>query len=419
MANPILGKESALFTKWKSDLADWENKVKLAEEEDWNKNKDTYIAQGYTREKDPNNTWGSKWSKKETETEIENVNPYTEEAAVKSRSSQKNPAPTFKTRIINGQETSVNPDIVDQEIQDTPSIQQKSTGFNLEQFRLNQGLKSTDYINHNGSKYLRYDPDGFGDFYIGMNGDIYQANYGGGLGNKLDYTQMNKNHAGKLLSNFNSLYNIIGAFTVPTNKQGGTMNKVKYFAQGGQPQTQNDIQRQVEALVEAAMSGDQKATQQVNQIMEAAKAGDQKAAQLAQMIQMAAQKLQGQATAAKWGSKLQYIKSLKFAKGGKTCPVCEGGDKVKVAKKDVDTKTYQKQSFAKKAELDEHRLGTETSANKNGSYNTSHKPSAQDSTTIHRSTMSADMNKMYPRVKSKACGGAAPKAKKHYFGGWL
>lgn len=128
--------------------------------------------------------------------------------------------------------------------------------------------------------------------------------------------------------------------TTPINryeyKNGGTMNRVKYFQQGGQ--TQTDIQRQVEALVEAAMTGDQKATQQVNQILEAAKAGDQKAAQLAQMIQVAAQKLQGQATMNKWGSKLTYIKSLKFAKGGKhTCPACEqkvemkkcGGKKVK------------------------------------------------------------------------------------------
>jgi hypothetical protein len=57
--------------------------------------------------------------------------------------------------------------------------------------------------------------------------------------------------------------------------------------------------------------------------MEAAKAGDQKAAQLAQMIQTAAQKLQGQATMNKWGSKLQYIRSLKFAKGGKSCQICE------------------------------------------------------------------------------------------------
>lgn len=196
--------------------------------------------------------------------------------------------------------------------------------------------------------------------------------------------------------------------------------RVKYFQQGGVA-PQQDIQKQVISLVQAAMKGDQKATQTVNQIMQAAQQGDQQAMQLAQMIQQVAKQIQGQATSAKWGSKLQYIRSLKFAKGGKTCPACmkDGGNTVKVAKKDIDTKTYQKQSFAKKAELDEHRLGTETSANKNGSYNTSHKPSAQDSTTIHRSTMSADMNKKYPKIKSKACGGTAPKAKKHYFGGWL
>lgn len=99
--------------------------------------------------------------------------------------------------------------------------------------------------------------------------------------------------------------------------------RVNYFQQGGQAQAAN-VQKQVEALVQAAMSGDQKATQQVNQILEAAKAGDQQAAQLAQMIQVVAQKLQGQATMNKWGSKLTYIRSLKYAKGGKhTCPACE------------------------------------------------------------------------------------------------
>ena len=113
-------------------------------------------------------------------------------------------------------------------------------------------------------------------------------------------------------------------------KQGGTMNRINYFQQGGAT-PQQDIQKQIVALVQAAMQGDQKATQTVNQIMEAAKAGDQKAAQLAQMIQAVAQKMQGQATAAKWGAKLGYIRSLKYAKGGKTCPACqalEKGDKV-------------------------------------------------------------------------------------------
>ena len=35
------------------------------------------------------------------------------------------------------------------------------------------------------------------------------------------------------------------------------------------------------------------------------------------------QQMQGQATTAKWGAKLSYIKSLKYAKGGKTCLACQ------------------------------------------------------------------------------------------------
>lgn len=100
------------------------------------------------------------------------------------------------------------------------------------------------------------------------------------------------------------------------------LNKVGFKQQGGTVQQQN-IQEQVTALVQAAMQGDQKATQTVNQIMEAAKAGDQQAVQIATMIQQIAKQMQGQATSAKWGSKLNYIKSLKFAKGGKTCAPCQ------------------------------------------------------------------------------------------------
>ena len=116
------------------------------------------------------------------------------------------------------------------------------------------------------------------------------------------------------------------AYLANYNKQGGTMNRIKYFQHGGAA-PQQDMQQQVVALVQAAMQGDQKATQTVNQIMEAAKAGDQKATQLAQMIQQVVQQMQGQATAAKWGAKLGYIKSLKYAKGGKTCPACQAMEK--------------------------------------------------------------------------------------------
>lgn len=113
------------------------------------------------------------------------------------------------------------------------------------------------------------------------------------------------------------------------NKNGGTMNKINYFQQGGAA-PQQDLRAQVTALVQAAMQGDKKATQTVNQIMEAAKAGDQQAIQLAQMIQEIAKQMQGQATMAKWGSRLEYIKNLKFAKGGKACPSCEKGKQIEM-----------------------------------------------------------------------------------------
>jgi hypothetical protein len=79
------------------------------------------------------------------------------------------------------------------------------------------------------------------------------------------------------------------------------------------------------------MQGDEKAQQQVAQIMEAAKAGDQKMIPLAQMITAVAEQLQGQAVAAKWGAKLDYIHTLKCGgktrkkkqHGGKFCPSCK------------------------------------------------------------------------------------------------
>lgn len=107
--------------------------------------------------------------------------------------------------------------------------------------------------------------------------------------------------------------------SLPEYQNGGSVHR---FQQGGAV-PQQDVKAQVAALVQAAMQGDQKATETVNKIMEAAKAGDQQALQLAQMIQEVAKQMQGQATAAKWGAKLGYIKSLKYAKGGKACPACE------------------------------------------------------------------------------------------------
>ena len=130
------------------------------------------------------------------------------------------------------------------------------------------------------------------------------------------------------------------------HKNGGTlnMNKINYFQEGGAMAPQaaptatpaqggQDIQAQVMQLVQAAMNGDEQATQAIQQIMQAAQQGDQQAVQIAQMIQDVAKQMQGQATAAKYGAKLSYIKSLKSGcpegyevsyhkKGGVLCKEC-------------------------------------------------------------------------------------------------
>lgn len=223
----------------------------------------------------------------------------------------------------------------------------QSTGFDLEAFRQAQNLKSSAFVTHNGKRYLRYDPSDVEDFYIGEDGNIYRAEWGGGVGDLIDHSKhltYSTPNGTRWERNYNDVYNAVNGFkTTPVNKRGGTMNRINYFQQGGAA-PQQDMQQQVIALVQAAMQGDQKATETVNKIMEAAKAGDQQAMQIAQMIQQVAQKMQGQATAAKWGSKLNYIRSLKFAKGGKACPACEKGAPI-VEKKACGGKKAKKRYF--------------------------------------------------------------------------
>ena len=125
---------------------------------------------------------------------------------------------------------------------------------------------------------------------------------------------------------------------VHKNKQGGTMNKINYLKLGGHTAQQSaqqgaqDVQQQVRALVMAAMNeADPKhaeALQAVNQIKAAADQGNPQAQQLAAMIQQEVEQLQSQARAARWGAKLNYVRSLKYARGGKTCPACEAKQKM-------------------------------------------------------------------------------------------
>lgn len=99
---------------------------------------------------------------------------------------------------------------------------------------------------------------------------------------------------------------------------------------------QQDIKQQVKDLVQLAMQQGQEAEQAkklIQAIFQKADQGDPQSVQLAQLIQAELQQVQGQTAYAKWGSKLNYIRSLKYAKGGKACAACEKGAPVKVEEK--------------------------------------------------------------------------------------
>ena len=210
-------------------------------------------------------------------------------------------------------------------------------------------------------------------------------------------------------------------------EKGGNINK---FNNGGKPMNQKQMEEAfVQFLIQDAQAhgvdpNDQQALQQYIQSL--GKEG------LAAKQQEFMQRWQG-TPSRKLGGHLAYLSKLKgncpdgeemvyMKEGGRVCPKCvkkaKEGKKVeeqkmnaiqkfkaekgiKVAKKDIDKKTYQNLPSNKKTEADEHYLGKATSDNKDGSYNISHKPNASDSTYIDRKHMSPNMQKKYPK---KACG---------------
>ena len=141
---------------------------------------------------------------------------------------------------------------------------------------------------------------------------------------------------------------------VSSNKQGGTMNRINYFQQGGAAPSaqygQADAFMQavlqgnpeaIQQLIQLSNNGDEQATQIIQTILDANKKGIPDVAKAAQVIQQ----ILG-VTSAKWGSKLQYIRSLKYAKGGKTCPTCQAMEKgAEVEMKKCGGKKMKKRYF--------------------------------------------------------------------------
>lgn len=113
---------------------------------------------------------------------------------------------------------------------------------------------------------------------------------------------------------------------IPVNKKGGRIN---YFQQGGQmQQDQEELKLALTGYV-VATKKQPKSEEEVQQLIQEIITLKQKDPKTyTQLVQLGSQaQQQQQATMAKWGSKLKHIKSLKYAKGGKTCPSCQNEGK--------------------------------------------------------------------------------------------
>ena len=207
---------------------------------------------------------------------------------------------------------------------------------------------------------------------------------------------------------------------------------------------EQNMQNQARALIQQA-SQDPKAMEQLRQIMELAAAIQQEMQAMQQSGQQSKQQSQQKVKAA-LGTKLDYLNKLKgvcpegsekvyLKDGGCMCkPKVQKGAElkekpkkmnevqkfkaekaqggVKVAYKDIDSKTYKKLPEQTKRNADS-REELATSWNNDGTHNISHKPTAADSTTIDRKHMSPEMQKKYPLKKTEknACGSKMKKKK--------
>lgn len=115
------------------------------------------------------------------------------------------------------------------------------------------------------------------------------------------------------------------------------MNFIKYRQQGG---SMESIEQQIDALINAAIQGNQEAAKQIEEIMKAAQQQNANP-QIVAIAQLIAQKLEKMKVQAKYGSKLSYIKRLKgccpegseIAYDKKGNKICKCGSKMKKKKK--------------------------------------------------------------------------------------
>lgn len=364
--------ESALYKKFRAEQDAADAAYKSWEKDQWEKNDAEWTKQGYTRTEDPSNPWGSKWSYKPTgnssasnggssggnggsgsgsgsgsAVKVEDYSDLASSIQTTINNAQNLPSYTvgsdlFGTNNKNPLSTGLsglttgNPQ-TEEEKAETPFAYRK--GKDTYYAKNNAYIDFMNiYKEATGNNFRTADPehnkafDSWISHYYNDNGfDLF--------GNKYTLRSVAEEQAAQEAQRKAKLaeraksgatsqgYSLAAAMnTAFKNKQGGTMNKVKYFSQGGAPTQTTQNQMSPEQELKAAVkflqdvqAGNERAITSLQQIQAAAKKGVPEAQRMMELLAQASKMMKS----AKWGSKLEYIRSLKFAKGGKSCPVCE------------------------------------------------------------------------------------------------
>lgn len=426
-AEALIAKHRKAFDAIQQSTRDYEEKY-------WNDNKESLQAQGYSYTKDPKSPWGVRWSKRTPSAPVstpvstqESVKP-TLASRADDKSGNNYSAKYSETTKANQQAAKANQEsaVVNSENQQVTSTEhvQKTPRLTVDDYRNSKyfrnvhGMVDGATVTIDGKKYpifvIQNRYNGLGkskeendhtyavdpetgkmrrvfENWLGIPHNAWSTDEGGEdwfypsfmVGPEYEWLKANPmppmrgSLGGGLTPEYEKwLQDYKAAKAVGFKKQGGIMNKVKYFQQGGSMNAQKVLQKLAQGiqnqdpqaiqalqdLATKAANGDEQSVQFLTGVRSLAEKGDQAATIIMDAInQMASAQ---QAPSAKWGSKLRYIRSLKYAKGGVACPACQAGAAV---------------------------------------------PTPQDKA----------YKKPIQKVEEKACGGKAKKAKKRYFGGWL
>jgi LysM repeat protein len=117
-------------------------------------------------------------------------------------------------------------------VSSTESTTESTPNFDLDDFWMNND--DAHYSAFGGTDYVRYDPKGFGDFYVDKDGRIYEATLGGAVGKEISQSSTLQHtspyyHDTKRGKAYRALRTLLTNSGAVLRKQGGTMNRINYF----------------------------------------------------------------------------------------------------------------------------------------------------------------------------------------------